>query len=335
MADEYIALGHAGLSGVTVTLLRNNEGAIPFADNYNTGASVTRQVGWSPDGQYLACAHIAQASGFNFTLLDHTTPGQLTLAATYAVGSQQGVAFAPNGQFILTSGGVATLLDASTPGAVAFLDSYDVSGNGTAVSWTPDSNYVAVMNTSGGVTLLHRDGGSLVLADTYAAGALRLKFSPNGAYLACVNSGTSPQFFLLHHSNGQLTFSDSYVLAGSGLACDWSPDGRYIAIKGATNDPKFTLLQQVNGALSLADTYNAVDGSVGLGGVAFNSDGLYICRGGSISTQYVLLLSHSGGTVAFSAVYNTTRAIETIEFTPGESAGAVFSGAGAAARMLL
>jgi len=73
-----------------------------------------------PTGDYIAVGH--QTSPF-FTLLDHTTPGSVSLAATYTLsGFGKGVSFNPDGDYIAVGHDVSprfTLLDHTTPGSVS------------------------------------------------------------------------------------------------------------------------------------------------------------------------------------------------------------------------
>jgi hypothetical protein len=62
-----------------------------------SGSGLTPAPGattFSPDGNYIAVGHTGTPY---FTLLDHTTPGSVSLAATYTLpNSGNGAAFSPN-----------------------------------------------------------------------------------------------------------------------------------------------------------------------------------------------------------------------------------------------
>jgi len=151
-------------------------------------------AGGGPTGSYIATAH---TGGPRFTLLDHTTPGSLSLAATYttdATTSGFDAEFSPDGNYIafsFNSSGVQdrfALLDHTTPGSVSLASSYQVGGAATSVSFSPDGDYIAVaVLTANNVTLLdHTTPGSVSLADTYAlpGGGNAVSFSPDGNYVA-------------------------------------------------------------------------------------------------------------------------------------------------------
>ena len=89
-------------------------------------------------GGYIAVPH--SSSPF-FTLLDHTTPGTISLAATYTLAGQgEGVAFSPDGKYIAVGYEVSprfTLLDHTTPGAVSLAATYTLGGNAFRVAFSP------------------------------------------------------------------------------------------------------------------------------------------------------------------------------------------------------
>jgi WD40 repeat protein len=122
--------------------------------------------------RYIAVAHSFSPM---FTLLDHTTPGSVSLAATYTTagsGSSNGVAFSPDGDYIavVLSTSSLTLLDHTTPGSVSLAATYSLAGTGYGVAFSPDGDYIAVAHgSSPRFTLLdHTTPGSVSLAATYS-----------------------------------------------------------------------------------------------------------------------------------------------------------------------
>jgi hypothetical protein len=67
-----------------------------------------------------------------FTLLNHTTPGTVTLAATYTLpAAGYGAEFTPDGDYIAVAHGSSpffTLLNHTTPGTVSLAATYVLSG---------------------------------------------------------------------------------------------------------------------------------------------------------------------------------------------------------------
>jgi 6-phosphogluconolactonase (cycloisomerase 2 family) len=95
-------------------------------------------LAFSSDGNYLASVNNTSPS---FTLLNHTTPGTLTLATTYALaGEARGVSFTASGDYIAVAHATSpffTLLDHTTPGSVSLAATYTLAGTGNAVAFNP------------------------------------------------------------------------------------------------------------------------------------------------------------------------------------------------------
>jgi WD40 repeat protein len=59
--------------------------------------NLVESVAFSPDGNYIAVGTASSAGKPQFILLDHTTPGSLSLATTYGItGTVESVYFSPN-----------------------------------------------------------------------------------------------------------------------------------------------------------------------------------------------------------------------------------------------
>jgi len=203
-------------------------------------------VSFSPDGDYIAVGHLESPY---FTLLDHTTTGQVTLADTYTLPeSGHAVSFSPDGDYIAVAHFGApyfTLLDHTIPGQVNLADTYTLPSTGWGVSFSPDGDYIAVgHSTSPYFTLLdHTTPGQVTLADTYMLPGVgySVPFSPDGNYIAVANFG-APHFTLLDHTTpGQVTLADTYTLPATGRGVSFSPEGSYIAVAHHWS-PYFTLL---------------------------------------------------------------------------------------------
>jgi WD40 repeat protein len=300
-----------------------------MADITNQLQAAAGAAGGGVGGSYLL------VTAFNkVALLDHTTPGTLTSAATYSIGVNfaQGADFSPDGGYVAlggtTSSAVIKLLTRTTPSTLTFATTYTCAGANVTfndISFSPDSDYIAVGTNSSTaeITLLnHTTPGSLSLATTYNiignSAARSVDFSPDGNYLVVGASWTSdnPTITLLDHSTpGSLSFSATYYtgFANNVHAAFFSPDGNYIAcnqtpsVFGTLN--AFVLLNHTTpGSLSLATTYalSNPDNSVAQG-CSWSPDGAYIALGSWISggTATLTLLSHTAGTVSFAATYQT------------------------------
>jgi WD40 repeat protein len=229
-------------------------------------------VVFTPDGDYIAVG-TPSSSGY-IVLLNHTTPGSVSLAATYNVGSAN-------------------------------------IGVG-AIDFSPDGNYLATTGILGGVstigfTLLnHTVAGSLSLAATYNlanSGGVSFgngtKFSPDGDYIV-VTGGVSPYVTLLNHTTpGSVSLATTYTASSTSFGCAYSVDGNYIAF-GSISDPHITILDSSTpGSLSLVTTYTLTGGGQG---VEFFSNDEYLatCHG---TAPCFTLLSFNGASLTLAATY--------------------------------
>jgi len=223
---NYLAVCYGGDSDVA--LLNFNEGSVSLATTYRgaTFLGFGRDVRFSNDGDYIA---FASTGSPYFVLMDHTTPGSLSIATTYTLaGTTQcyGVSWSPDDSYIACGASRVnsnhfTLLNHSS-GSVSLATTYDIGSSALDVDFSPDGNYLAVGSATG-VTLLSRSGGSLSLADTYASGqCYGLSFSPDGNYIA-VGRTSAPYMILLNHSSGSLSFAASYNTAGLCYETSFNP----------------------------------------------------------------------------------------------------------------
>lgn len=275
-------------------------------------------------GRYIAVGLTASPY---FALLDHTSPGSLSLATTYSLSNQagRGVTFSPDGAYIaVTRASGVTLLNHSS-GSVSLATTYSLSGTAYTPSFTPDGNYLAVAHSASPYfTLLnHTTPGTLSLAATYtvAGPAYGCNVSPTGDYIAVANGTNAPYFTLLDHTTpGSVSLAATYTLSSSGYSTVFSPSGEYIAV-GSVNSPFFTLLNHtVPGTVSLATTY-VLRGAVDPGAtMAFSPDGNYISTahyGDAGSPPFYTLLDHTTpGTVTLAATYAIANAGQGTAFSP-------------------
>ena len=93
-----------------------------------------------PSGRYIAVVNTT-SSPF-FTLLDHTTPGAISLATTYTLpGNAYATPFSPDGNYIAVGHAGSpyfTLLDHTTPGAISLAATYTINNTGRGVSFSPN-----------------------------------------------------------------------------------------------------------------------------------------------------------------------------------------------------
>jgi hypothetical protein len=278
-------------------------------------------AGGDQGGKYIAIAH--QTTPY-FTLLDHTTPGTVTLATTYAIGAaSRNVKFSPDGNYIAVANTGITLLSFSA-GSVSLATTYN-AGTGGGLSYTPDGNYLASGTSSLGLTLLNSSTpGSLSLATTYSSGSIdNAEFSSDGNYLAISTTGQTNLRLLNHTTPGSLSFATSYNFDPSetndgspygNYSVHFSADSNYVAVAlGLSRATTFNLLNHTTpGSLSLQSTYT-LSGSSASRAVRFSPDNSYIAVArGSVLT----LLSYSAGSYSFATTYNILQTIIALDWSP-------------------
>ena len=302
--NDYIAVSK-GSSTNGFMLLSHNSGSLSFAATYNIQ---TLSNAFSPDDNYIA-------SGSNFgtiTLLDHTTPGSVSLAATYSLAdfSQvHDVSFSSDGNYLGAAHFVSpyfTLLDHTTPGTLSLSATYVLPGNGRGVSFSSLGG-IATAHANGPFTLLDdTTPGVLTLSTTYFVGGpnnngFSTEFSRSGDYVAVGLNG-APRFLLLT-SSGNL--SSTYTLPATGFDIAFSPDDNYIAV-AHSGSPYFTLLDHTTpGSVSLAATYTLPGPECF--STSFSPSGDYIAIGhrnpNSDDIGFTLLDHTTPGSVSLAATY--------------------------------
>lgn len=331
---SYIAVAHSGSPYFTL-LDHTTPGSLSRATAYNTGVERIA-VAFSKSGDYIAAVGSSQLSAPakpSFNLFDHTTPGSVSLAASYylsGTGTGYSVAFSENDNYIAVAHSVSpyfTLLDHTTPGSVFLAATYTLFSTGDGVAFSKSGNYIAVghQTSSPGSTsfvlLDHTTPGSVSLSATYSlsfSGKIP-DFSPDDNYIVIPNQ-LSPNLTLLDHTTpGSVSLAATYTTFGDGVQAVFSPDGNYIAV-GIGSSAVLTLLDHTTpGSLSLAATYNLAASGFGYG-VSFSPDGLYLAATSSGSTGIparVSLLDHSSpGSLSIAATYNLPDNGRGVAFSP-------------------
>lgn len=259
--SNYIVAG-TNDSNAEITLLNHTTpGTLSLSTTYNTNGTggATYSTDFSSDGDYIVVGGSAPGGGNpQIFLLNHTTPGSLSLSTTYTVGNSNAFncVFSPDDTYIACSilrdsGGANVsfvLLNHSTPGSLSLATTYATSNpGGSAIygcSWSPNGSYIATggfVTVSGQniciVTLLSHTAGTVSLAATYQVGdsasgngSQYTEFSPDGKYIAA-NGRTSggntgnTAVVLLNHSAGVLSLATTYDTgAAARYSAAWSPD---------------------------------------------------------------------------------------------------------------
>lgn len=325
---EYLAAAY-GASPYFV-LFSHNAGYITTAATYTLAAqSGAGLIDWSPDGYYIG---VSQNNSTGFVLLNHTTPGTVSLAATYAIAtSPRSISFSHDGDYIAVtrSASTLTLLNHTTPGTVSLAATYVLNEAARQASFPKtNSDYLAVgVADSPNFTLLnHTTPGSLSLATTYTIGTFSLTpdgttFSPNGNYIAFARpnkgAGDSAQtYFTLfdHTTPGSVSVAATYDIPGASWN-SWSPDNNYIA-QGTTGGTFYLLNHTTPGSISVSATYTVTTGVLS---TTFNPDGDYIALSRtniSGSTPTIVILNHTTpGSLSLASTYSLGGAFVNVRLS--------------------
>ncbi len=240
---------------------------------------LTRTIGWSPDGKYIALGATTAGAGIKRLFVVRFDPVTETLTSVAAVNPDEGtlsdvvlsVDWSPDGQYLAVGGALG-----------------DTTGNDLIVyKFNPNNNNLTQ------VASVNPDGGST--GDAVAA----VQWSPDGNYLAIggdISGGSNNDVFVYRFNRTTNTLTEVASVNPDGGATNdavgalsWSPDGKYLVVGGTINgttnndlfvyqfDPGVETLTQVassNPDSGAEDTVNAV---------SWSPDGQYIVIGGNIA----------------------------------------------------
>jgi WD40 repeat protein len=143
----------AAIRGPDVTLLNVSNPASPsLAATYSTltGSGAAYAIDYSLDGNYLI---INYGNVPATVIFDMSTPGSITLSATYSTGDSwfNGVQFSPDNKYFVwrgqSSSSAIRLYDFTTPGTISYLSAYG-TGRGGAKFLPGDSPYKLLLNNA-------------------------------------------------------------------------------------------------------------------------------------------------------------------------------------------
>jgi WD40 repeat protein len=271
-------------------------------------------------GNYIA---VGNGTAPYFTLLNHTTPGTVSLATTYTFsGVSIGIAFSPDGNYIAVGTAVSpyfTLLNHTIPGTVSLAATYTLPGSasiiGGGVAFSPDGNYIAVGHavTPYFTLLNHTIPGTLSLAATYASPYIvgGVSFSNSGDTIAFINSPGKfgSRITLLDHSTpGTVSYVSTYTYTSASTAgltfSGWTSDDSYVVCGGGGS--VFLLTP----ALAIAASY-----ATGLTGeswylqIAITPNNNYIAASGNLSPYFALLDHTTPGSLSLATTYTGSGAM--------------------------
>lgn len=141
VTGDYIAAVNSANTPRFILFDHTTPGSLTVGTTYAIGADPI-SVNWSPDGNYIAVAlrgYIGAGNQPYINLLDHTTPGTISLAATYSLSNvATNARFSPDGNYIAVtwySTPFFAILDHTTPGSLSLATTYTMNNYGSGLDW--------------------------------------------------------------------------------------------------------------------------------------------------------------------------------------------------------
>lgn len=279
-------------------------------------------------GEYLAVAGVGNATHDNFILLEHTTPGSLSLSDSEPISGLSGRAttMSHSGTYVAATADNVVYLMSISEGLVTIEDSYTITVPDfearVAIDFGPNDDYLVVGDEDGKVTLLdHTTPGTLILADslTVEGNVKSVGFSHSGNYIA-VGHTLSPGFTLLDHTTlGTITVAATYTLAGGSRGVGFSPTDDYIAV-GSSSSPDLVLLDHTTpGTVTLADEYTI---SKSVQDISFTNSGDYIAMiatSGELGSELILLDHTIPGTVTLADSFAISETLTCVAVSTSDN----------------
>jgi 6-phosphogluconolactonase (cycloisomerase 2 family) len=264
----------------------------PFTSG-STKDSGTFGIAYSPNGKFAVVSNYYAGKVASLAV----GPGKLTLIGQVATGADpQGIAISPNGKFAAAvnyGAGTVSMLKVGATGKLTKKGSVSLPG-GEMAAFNPAGTLLAVSGQSGDVTAFSVSAaGALTQVATVSTGegiSFGLAFSPGGAYLAALNTGsggTDSQATISVFSvgsGGTLTLVAAPTPTGpsssslpDGVA--FSPGGELLAVSDTANND--VLMYSVNSSGMLTSTGTPAPTQTGPAGIAFNHAGTVLATADS------------------------------------------------------
>lgn len=212
---------------------------------------------WSPDGRFLAVAHVA--SPF-VTIYERagTIFNKLTNPLTLPAGVGNDLAWSPNGDFLVVAHNTTPFITIYQRQGISFTKLSDPStlpgAAGVSVAFSPNGQFLAVSSATdfqiynvNGTAFTNITGSAGVNSPDGIAG--KLAWSPDSQYLAMSNSSGTGSVFNCYRRTG-LTFTAVTIAtlpATVPNALVFTPDGANL-IGGYTSTPNYTFYYTVAGS---------------------------------------------------------------------------------------
>lgn len=227
------------------------------------------EVAWSPDNDMIAAS---QANSPWFHLYKITDADVVTKVAnplsppSAAIKDMQ---WSPDGTHLAVGYSASPYLRVykRNGDVLETLNSQVASGVVYGVSWSADSNYIAVGCQSGGVKLqiykLHRDSGTALLFSTPAHqpqwNSSPMRWSPGGNILATCDNSNGVLTYTV--TDGVATFADAAQLTQR-TDLTWDADGQQIILAGSSPEFLTRFLVSDTGELTRTDDPTSRPGGI-------------------------------------------------------------------------
>ena len=237
--------GVSGLSsrGFTVFAFDSTLKTLTLLDSVSGFNVVTRQLDWSPDGNYIVTN--ASATTIDIYPFNRTTQ-QIEAPTSSAISSQRYFAWSPDGTHIVAGSGTTlnVYLFNENAKTVSLVDSD--TANALTVKWSYDGKYiVAALNTPDALGVFSFSNNTIALedSDSFTEAIQDVDWSPDGKHVVGIdfNFPTTTKLLAFDRMTSALTLLAS--TAEEGFASVWSPDGTYITIGQSNGDGGFRMYE--------------------------------------------------------------------------------------------
>ena len=310
---DLVARPGSDYSGFTNTLIPQfpweSPANLSITDTDPTG--ITYDVKWSPNGEFLVCAHVTSPF-ITIYQKNGTTLTKLANPATLPTSNARCIAWSPNGEFLaighdfstrsLTiyqrSGSTFTKLadGASWPPGTVF-----------GVAWSPNGEFIACSHlTTPYISVYRRTGTTFTKltdpATLPTASGRAIAFTPGGTRIWFLQSSTglAPELREYAYSSTAIgtqtnSFGPNAIIPGTYCSISIHPNSNSMAVTAQESNGIVQIYTRSGSTWTLNQTLNAGSGSTTANRCTHSLNGKYLAVGSS-GNNYVYIYEISGTT---------------------------------------